>query len=295
MISILIPTYNYDPYPLVKELYEQCKSLGISFEILVNDDASTETLNSTALEKLDSCSIFYQKENKGLSFSRNFLANKARYPWCIFLDSDTKPVKENFIANYIQHTSSGYDIINGGLMYELTPPKKDSLLRWKYGITREAMPIEKRLEPHHKSSFLSSNLLIKKSIFEVVSYDESLNKYGYEDLVFQKEINQKKFKVLQIDNPVYHLKLDTSEIFVNKFKQSLSNLNLLIVTQKLDYTDTKISKIYKRLNYPIIKHLIVFTFTIFENRMYNLLKSSKTSLFVFDLYRIGLFFKISTK
>ena len=41
MLSILIPTYNYDCYDLVKELHRQATELNIEFEIIVADDCST--------------------------------------------------------------------------------------------------------------------------------------------------------------------------------------------------------------------------------------------------------------
>ena len=40
MISILIPTYNYNVFPLVKEAHHQGEKAGIPFEILVYDDCS---------------------------------------------------------------------------------------------------------------------------------------------------------------------------------------------------------------------------------------------------------------
>lgn len=40
MLSILIPTYNYNVYPLVSELHRQCLECGIAFEIIVFDDGS---------------------------------------------------------------------------------------------------------------------------------------------------------------------------------------------------------------------------------------------------------------
>ena len=40
MLSILIPTYNYNVYPLVSELQRQCLESKIEFEILCQDDAS---------------------------------------------------------------------------------------------------------------------------------------------------------------------------------------------------------------------------------------------------------------
>ena len=44
MISILIPTYNYNVFPLVHEMYKQASKSGVDFEILVYDDASTQDL-----------------------------------------------------------------------------------------------------------------------------------------------------------------------------------------------------------------------------------------------------------
>ena len=41
MLSILIPTYNYDTFQLVKELHNQALKEGIEFEIIVSDDASS--------------------------------------------------------------------------------------------------------------------------------------------------------------------------------------------------------------------------------------------------------------
>ena len=40
MLSILIPTYNYNVVPLVLELHKQCLECEIDFEILCQDDAS---------------------------------------------------------------------------------------------------------------------------------------------------------------------------------------------------------------------------------------------------------------
>lgn len=293
MLSILIPTYNYDVSNLVENIHKQCRKAEIDFEILINDDASDRIKPNKNLEqKLNNCIIFIQQENKGLSTSRNFLISKSRFPWILLLDSDVMPISDLYIKNYLKHINSDYQIINGGLQYYNSVPPKEELLRWKYGRKREALNIEKRLKDQNKKSFLSSNLLIKKSVFDKVLYDKNLNKYGYEDLVFQKEVIQLNFQVLQIDNSVYHLKLDTSEIFLNKFKLSLQNLSDLIKTNKLDFEDTRISKVYTKINLPVIKPIIIFLFSIFEKIMYKNLKSSKTNLLIFDLYRVGYFTKI---
>jgi len=50
----------------------------------------------------------------------------------LFLDCDTTPTSENFIANYIKATSKA-DVVFGGLAYQIEPPKDNELLRWIYG------------------------------------------------------------------------------------------------------------------------------------------------------------------
>ena len=294
MLSILIPTFNYNVFPLVEKLHKQCRKINdLDFEILVFDDGSDFFYKENEkVNDLENCYYTILKQNVGRSAIRNLLAQKAHYKWLLFLDTDVLPSSNNFIENYLKQIKTGCQVVNGGLKYYDVAPPNEELLRWKFGKKREALSIEKRLEAKNKNAFFSSNLLIHKSVFDKVLYNQTLNKYGYEDLVFQKEVNRLNFKVVQIDNPVYHLKLDTSEIFLNKSKQSLQNLSFLIKNNRLDFDDTRISKVYKKINIPFIKSIVVFLFTVFEKRMYKRLKSAKTNLFLFDLYRIGYFTKI---
>ena len=51
MLSILIPTFNYNVAPLVSELYNQCMRIeNLEFEIHVNDDASKQTFENDLIE-----------------------------------------------------------------------------------------------------------------------------------------------------------------------------------------------------------------------------------------------------
>jgi hypothetical protein len=54
MLSILIPIYNYNAYPLVKEL--QCLEATIDFEIFCIDDASNEyESNNNPIQFISNC------------------------------------------------------------------------------------------------------------------------------------------------------------------------------------------------------------------------------------------------
>ena len=58
MISLLIPTYNYNVHPLVLELNRQCKQCGIDFEIIVLDDAGTQFFDENqAINSIENCTF----------------------------------------------------------------------------------------------------------------------------------------------------------------------------------------------------------------------------------------------
>ena len=77
MLSILIPTFNYDITALVVEVHKQSKSCNIVFEILVFDDASTDLevrKNNASINTLENTSYTILKSNIGRSAIRNKLA-----------------------------------------------------------------------------------------------------------------------------------------------------------------------------------------------------------------------------
>ena len=66
MLSILIPTYNYNTTALVKTLQKQAITCAVDFEIIVLDDASSDIQSSTENKKinaLEHCS-FLENQKK---------------------------------------------------------------------------------------------------------------------------------------------------------------------------------------------------------------------------------------
>ena len=87
MLSILIPTYNYNVLPLVQELHKQASKAEIAFEIIVLDDASKNILPSST--ETSANFIFIKNEiNLGRTRTRAILAEKAKYNTLLFLDAD---------------------------------------------------------------------------------------------------------------------------------------------------------------------------------------------------------------
>lgn len=280
MLSILIPVYDYTVLPLVNELVKQCNNCGITFEILCQDDASNSQKNilNQEVNLLSNCSFFTNEANLGRGKNINSLAQKAVKDWLLILDCDTFPADSNFIQKYIDAAqNSNKNIFFGGIIYEDKKPQKEQLLRWIYGHKRET------------NSVLTSNLLIKKEVFLQYPFDDSITKYGYEDLCFFSVLKKNNFEISQIENRTFHLNLETSEMFLNKTKTALKNLVFLYNSNKICSDDSKIIKAFELLKNLKLTRFSAFIFKKNQIKMERNLLSENPSLFLFDLYKLGFF------
>lgn len=214
MISICIPHYNFQNPRLFSELKVQCNRLLVDFEVLIMDDGSTEENKVYLKEWRDSnFNVIYLPENIGRSAIRNKLAATAKYELLLFLDGDSEIRNSDFLTNYLHNTNA--DLISGGREYdqELTPIEYQ--LHWNYGA---------KIESSSPALFHSNNFLAKKSVFSLVSFDERLKNYGYEDVVFGLDAKKAGLKLINIQNPVIHTQLKTNQEFITDTKQALQNL-----------------------------------------------------------------------
>ena len=294
MLSILIPSYHFNTYPLVKELYTQCTTLNITFEILVQDDASGIHYDNFLINGLDCCSYTSSVKNNGSATTRNLLVKKAVHEWILFLDCDVLPASENFIQHYITNIPHKPAIVFGGIAYYNQKPLRDEMLRWVYGKKREEKSAAKR-QAQNASHFLCSNVLLHQSVFRKVMFDEDIVQYGYEDLLFSKKTEACHFPVIQTDNPAYHLKLEKSRQYLQKTETALHVLHTLIAENKLQYNDTGITRLYgilKKLNVISLFNFVLRKLKIQTLLQKNLL-SDKPSIRAFDLYRLGYFMSLN--
>lgn len=286
MLSILIPVYNYDIIELVKNLHQQTRSMNYPFEIIVADDCSSFkkiTAKNQTLEKWSNCSFFSNKENKGRTYTRNFLAHKAQYEQLLFLDADVLPTSSNFIENF-QLSNNVADVVFGGIIYSSTPPEKAKMLRWKYGKSREAKSVEERQKKPYLS-LISQSLLIKKTIF-LQANNFLDNAYGA-DALFSQNLENLNAKVKHIDNPVVHYGLENSISYIEKTKKGLKTLANFSNDGKIPINYRPIQEAY--LNLKKYKMLPLFSFLM--NKMNSAILANLTSrnpsLFLFDLYRLN--------
>ncbi len=289
MISILIPTYNYNCFRLVESLHKQAEACAVPYEIIVIDDASTEKEpENQKINSLSHCQYAELKQNIGRSKIRNLLAKKAQYDCLLFMDCDLELISKKFISKYILSYTEKETIICGGLIYSETPPARKNLyLHWKYGHKREVKSIQERKRKPYQS-FLSSNFLINKSVFLQICFNEEIIEYGHEDTLFGIELKKQKFTILHIDNPVIHSGLQSSDLFIEKEQKSIENLQLISRFEQIEV----LSKDIRILKYGLILkklHLIntfAFLHKVTKPLLEKQLKSSYPSLFILDIYKL---------
>ena len=289
MLSILIPIFNYDIRELVNSLAKQCSHSGIEYEIICLDDASETNfkINNAALKDLPNVRYEQLEKNIGRSSIRNKLASMATFEHLLFMDCDSAIVTDSYIENYIRLIPA-YEVIYGGRRYTESPPDdKAKFLRWKYGSKREQISAERRKENPYLY-FLTNNFLIKKSVFEKIRLNEELKGYGHEDTLMAFDMKKNKINILHIENPLYHVGLETADEFLNKTKEGI--YNLLYIMQRYPYATEKIKlvKYYGMVNLPLIKPLLIFILNALKNKIYTNIVSASPNLFLFDLFKLSI-------
>lgn len=291
MISILVPTYNYNVFPLVKNLHHQCEDANLTFEILVLDDASKDENTITENSKIntfENVSYHVLTENIGRSGIRNLLANKAQFSKLLFLDADIMPPDNRFIQRYLPYLNTNEDVICGGVIYSEEQPPDNEMLRYIYGKNREVKSVNERNKD--KFVIVSANILYSKTCFLKTNSNLD-NSYGQDNIVSQN-LKRENANVLHIDNPVIHLGLETSTAYL---KKSLKALETLCNLEKKDQSFnnfTSLQQTHSKLKKYFALPLFNFGFTLIEPFVEKNLKSTKPSLLLFDLYRLNHYNKL---
>lgn len=291
MFSILIPIYNYNVYPLVKELHWQCVACGIDFEILCQDDGSTISFAENKLiNNLEGCHYLVNNKNRGRAYNINKLVEISKFDYALILEADAFPSKKNYIQLYIQAIKLKPQAVFGGIIYTETKPQKNTLLRWIYGNVRESKVLAHRLKNPCDIVF-SWNLLIEKKVFLNNRFDSTITSYGFEDLVFLKKLKKHNVSIQQIDNVCIHQNEEESAIFIKKSEIAALNLIELYRKKILTTQDSRLLSAFENIKKMNSITFITFLFNNFEKALVNNLLSERPSLFLFDLYRLGYFCK----
>ena len=292
MITVCIPVYNQRVFPLVNQLTGQIKQCREKVDICLIDDASLKEIREVNRKECgEIAQIIELEQNVGRAKIRNLFLKYVQSNYLLFLDNDIEIVIEKFIENYIKVLNNKKnDVVVGGHKYQDEKPNRKYRLRWKYGRNREQVTAIKRNRNPYKS-FITSNFLISRKVFDSVRFNESMTGYGHEDTLFGIELKKHNIKIAHIDNPVQKKYLDTNDEFLRKTNEGLISLTLLL---KLTNYDTDLISEIKILNKhdSLTRSGAIMAFSLVFRVFSGLIKSFLNrgwviSLFLFDIYKLG--------
>ena len=288
MISILIPVFNTNCTQLVKQLQTQCELTGLVYEIIIADDASTnQEIKSTnsALASIKNVQYIELTNNIGRSAIRNYLASIAKQTYLLFIDDDMAMVDEEYIKRYANVMESD-EVIYGGLVYP-TYYKETALLRETFGNEREIKSLADRLKSPTQN-IATCNLVVKKSVFDAIKFNESIKQYGWEDNLFALQLAQKGVKIAHINNPLLHTGIESNEVYLAKTIIACKTLASLVLSEqyKLELQSIKLYRAYQNLAKLNLIGLFCFCFKIIKTGIENHLCAKQPNLIYFDLWKL---------
>ncbi|WP_422107705.1 glycosyltransferase family 2 protein [Winogradskyella sp.] len=295
MLSILIPTYNYDISDLIISLNKIALRLDFDYEILCLEDGSTMYLeeNKAICDTYHNTFYIVSNKNKGRITSRRLLTEKAKYDWLLFLDADVELTNDNFIIAYSKFFSKGFDAVYGGCSYELREPNASKVLRWKYGKAYEEIESNIRNKTPYKH-IVSVNFLIKKDVFQNLISKIDSDGYGY-DLFLGVLMKLDKTKVYHIDNPVIHKGLEESSVFLNKVERAVETNYRLLSEKRISTTENSLLETYKSIKKFGLSKIIYLIYKWFKTPIKRQLLSSSPNIKLLQFYKLGYLCALSLK
>lgn len=277
-ISILIPTHDYACYQLVSELHTQAERIGVSYEIILAEDGSRDSVSMIAnlkVKELSNCRYIRLKDNMGRAAIRNFLIRESKGNMLLFLDSDGKIISTNFLRDYLEAGKS-HPVVCGGIKHPDVCLDPNRQLRWRY---------EKCYESRHgmvSGQFRSFSFLISRKVAELISFDERYNNYGYEDVKFGDDMRAHGYEVFAIDNPVLNKDIEESDVFLRKTEIAVTN-----AYKFRDELRESVTLIRFHEKYKVIMPVVRIVFKSTRSLMRKNLTGSNPSLFLFSFYKLG--------
>lgn len=290
MLSILIPVKNFNCSELITALHKQGEALGFPYEILIAEDGTDKEklhLNAVA-DNLKNCRRIVKDSNIGRASIRNLLASQAQHPGLVFIDCDAVVEKEDFLKTYADALKKS-KVVCGGLYHANTLPDRHCTLRYRY--EKEA---DRRRDAQTRSKapydrFTSFNFAIDKQLFNSILFDTSITRYGYEDVLFGKELEKRNIEIQHIENRLLHSGLEKNDIFLQKTEQALETLSEI----KDIIGDTPLLRTVNKLSRYHLTGLFMKYWKCNMKRLRRNLLGNSPSLLKFKIYKLGYYISLS--
>ena len=231
-LSVLIPTFRDDPGALLDALDQPAAAA----ELIVLDDgggdaALTGRLAAHIARLAIPARLISLSANQGRAKGRNRLAGHARAGHLLFLDADMLPDRPDFLARWLALTAGpGAPVAFGGFTLDQTPRRPEHALHRAMALASDCTPAAQRALAPEKHVF-TSNLLVRRDVFEAVGFDEAFAGWGWEDVEWAMRV-ARLYPIAHIDNTASHLGLDTAAALAGKYEQSAANFARVVADHR---------------------------------------------------------------
>ena len=275
-LSVLIPVYNNSCAQLVRALHQQLSQTDISFEIIIADDGSTDRSfieENKSLSLLTHVQYLIRKKNIGRAAIRNVLVQQANYSWLLFIDGDLFIKNDSYIHRYLAFDENN-TVVYGGYAISGNYPNN---LRWRIEKKHEEKSTADKRQQHPYHDFHTCNFLVKKDIMKRIPFNEKIREYGYEDVLWGKQLKEHHITLTHIDNPVSFERFEDNKTFIQKTEEALHTLYTLSTPLK-GYSSV--------LNYSSLHPLLKFIYGRIGKYLRKQLIDNNPPLFLFYIYKL---------
>ena len=227
-LSVLIPFKGDDPCRLLAALNRETGPVEI---VLLDDGSADPALAGRVRAAVDALSLparfLSLSRNEGRSKGRNRLVSHARAGHFLFLDSDMLPDAHHFLSRWLELAATrNVPVAFGGFSLLQCEPRREHALHRAMAGHSDCLPAAERNLTPEKHVF-TSNLLVRRDVFETEAFDEGFAGWGWEDVEWGVRV-ARRWPVLHIDNTATHLGLDTARVMAGKYEQSAANFARVI-------------------------------------------------------------------
>lgn len=256
-VSIIVPVYNVAPYleECLKHLVSQTMQ---DLEIIAVNDGSTdqslEILKKYEQQYGEKITV-YSIENHGVSYARNYGADRANGEYFLFVDSDDYMEADMCEQLYAKAKADHNDMVLCGKVdfYDNDDgsftEREDLLLHTSQNFTIAEKPFELC-----RITTFPWDKLIRKELFEKVRFPENVR---FEDLEWVLKMVCLAENIGVVNKPFYHYRRTSKGGFLNTFSEETFDV-LKTLKNVLDYMEEKgLYKQYEEeLAYICVRHLI---------------------------------------
>ena len=250
-LSVLIPFYKESPVALLHGLTIRDPH---SVEIVLLDDGSQMPAITAEIEAfMATCPMAIELisliDNEGRARGRNRLTSAARGDYFLFLDADMLPDNPAFLDRWLYQVETSLPaVVFGGFSLHQAPADKAYAIHKLMAGHSDCLDAAERRK-HPEKYVFTSNLLVRRDVFETEGFDSGFTGWGWEDVEWAMRVAA-RYTVDHIDNTATHMGLDTAANLARKYEQSVTNF-ARVVAKHFDvvssYPSYRVARLLKRV------------------------------------------------